>query len=98
MLVGRPSSIPSTPAPKGGTTTRDILVSSGNSASSAASSHSLRLLTAKCPIPTIRIGRGRIPVREYLVKQGRFAHLIDEDIDYIQGMVDTMWEEWEAAW
>ena len=29
------------------------------------------------------------------MKQGRFAHLIDEDIDYIQGMVDTMWEEWE---
>ena len=29
------------------------------------------------------------------MKQGRFAHLIDEDIDYIQGMVDTMWEEWD---
>ena len=39
--------------------------------------------------------KGRIPVRDYLVKQGRFAHLIDEDFDYIQGMVDTMWEEWE---
>ena len=39
--------------------------------------------------------KGRIPVREYLVKQGHLAHLIDEDIDYIQGMVDTMWEEWE---
>jgi pyruvate ferredoxin oxidoreductase beta subunit len=37
----------------------------------------------------------RTPVREYLMKQGRFAHLIDEDVDYIQGMVDTMWNEWE---
>jgi len=39
--------------------------------------------------------KGRIPVREYLEKQGRFAHFIDEDIDYIQRMVDAMWEEWE---
>ena len=37
----------------------------------------------------------RIPVRGYLEKQGRFAHLIDEDVDYIQGMVDKMWDEWE---
>ena len=40
-------------------------------------------------------GKGRIPVKEYLMRQGRFAHLIDEDIDYIQSMVDEMWEEWE---
>jgi pyruvate ferredoxin oxidoreductase beta subunit len=39
--------------------------------------------------------RGRIPVRDFLSKQGRFAHLIDEDYDYIQKMVDAMWEEWE---
>ena len=26
------------------------------------------------------------------MRQGRFAHLIDEDIDYIQGMVDKMWD------
>ncbi|MCL6643446.1 MAG: pyruvate synthase, partial [Dehalococcoidia bacterium] len=38
---------------------------------------------------------GRIPVREYLVRQGRFAHLVEEDIAYIQRMVDEMWEEWE---
>jgi pyruvate ferredoxin oxidoreductase beta subunit len=37
----------------------------------------------------------RIPVRGYLEKQGRFAHLIDEDVDYIQHMVDKMWDEWE---
>ena len=39
--------------------------------------------------------KGRIPVRDYLAKQGRFAHLIDEDIEYIQNRVDAMWEEWE---
>ncbi|HET7037500.1 MAG TPA: thiamine pyrophosphate-dependent enzyme [Thermomicrobiaceae bacterium] len=39
--------------------------------------------------------KGRIPVKEYLMRQGRFAHLIDEDIDYIQKMIDEMWEEWE---
>jgi pyruvate ferredoxin oxidoreductase beta subunit len=39
--------------------------------------------------------KARIPVREYLEKQGRFAHLIDEDVEHIQRMVDTMWEEWE---
>jgi pyruvate ferredoxin oxidoreductase beta subunit len=39
--------------------------------------------------------KNRIPVREFLVRQGRFAHLIEEDIDYIQRMVDQMWDEWE---
>ncbi|MBI4476358.1 MAG: pyruvate synthase [Acidobacteria bacterium] len=40
--------------------------------------------------------KGRIPVRHYLEKQGRFAHLIDEDVDYIQKQVDVMWNEWEV--
>jgi pyruvate ferredoxin oxidoreductase beta subunit len=40
--------------------------------------------------------KGRIPVREYLSRQGRFAHLADEDIEHIQRMVDEMWEEWEV--
>src|SRR5438093_123359 len=39
--------------------------------------------------------KNRAPVREYLEKQGRFAHLIDEDFDYIQHMVDAMWQAWE---
>jgi pyruvate ferredoxin oxidoreductase beta subunit len=39
--------------------------------------------------------KGRIPVREFLEKQGRFAHLIDEDIAHIQAMIDKMWSEWE---
>jgi pyruvate ferredoxin oxidoreductase beta subunit len=43
-----------------------------------------------------KTGKGRIPVREYLTKQGRFAHLTEEDIAYIQRMVDEMWDEWEV--
>jgi pyruvate ferredoxin oxidoreductase beta subunit len=38
----------------------------------------------------------RVPVRAYLMKQGHFAHIVEEDIEYIQPMVDQMWEEWEA--
>ena len=36
----------------------------------------------------------RLPVRDSLLKQGRFAHFIDEDIAYFQGKVDQMWEKW----
>lgn len=37
----------------------------------------------------------RVPVKEYLLRQRRFAHLVDEDVAYVQQMVDAMWEEWE---
>src|SRR5262249_61513171 len=40
-------------------------------------------------------GRPRKPVREYLLKQGRFAHFIEEDLDYFQAKVDEMWDKWE---
>jgi pyruvate ferredoxin oxidoreductase beta subunit len=40
-------------------------------------------------------GRPRKPVREYLLKQGRFAHFTEEDLDYFQAQVDAMWEKWE---
>ncbi len=43
-----------------------------------------------------KTGKGRIPVREYLSRQGRFAHLTEEDIAYIQRMVDEMWDAWEV--
>lgn len=36
---------------------------------------------------TEQIANGRfkpLPVREYLLKQGRFAHFVDEDIEYFQ--------------
>ena len=36
----------------------------------------------------------RLPVADYLLKQGRFAHFTEEDIAYFQGKVDTMWEKW----
>ncbi len=40
-------------------------------------------------------GRPRKPVREYLLKQGRFAHFTEEDLDYFQSKVDEMWDKWE---
>jgi pyruvate ferredoxin oxidoreductase beta subunit len=40
-------------------------------------------------------GRPRKPVREYLLKQGRFAHFIEEDLAYFQAKVDEMWTKWE---
>ncbi len=46
---------------------------------------------------TRRIAEGqykRLPVREYLLKQGRFAHFTDDDIDYFQSKIDAMWEKW----
>jgi pyruvate ferredoxin oxidoreductase beta subunit len=36
----------------------------------------------------------RLPVRDYLLKQGRFAHFKDDDIDYFQSKVDEMWTKW----
>ncbi len=44
-----------------------------------------------------RILRGQLkrkPVADYLMRQGRFAHFIDEDIEYFQGKIDEMWEKW----
>lgn len=38
--------------------------------------------------------RKRLPVREYLLRQGRFAHFTEEDIEYFQSKVDEMWEKW----
>jgi len=36
----------------------------------------------------------RQPVRDYLLRQGRFAHFVDDDIDYFQSKVDEMWNKW----
>jgi pyruvate ferredoxin oxidoreductase beta subunit len=44
-----------------------------------------------------QIGKGlreRKPVREYLERQGRFAHFIEEDFEYFQAKIDDMWEKW----
>ena len=39
-------------------------------------------------------GKKRLPVREYLLKQGRFAHFTDEDLAYFQRKIDEMWTRW----
>ena len=47
--------------------------------------------------PSRAIARGirkRKPVEEYLKRQGRFAHMTPEDIQYFQDRVDTSWEKW----
>ncbi len=36
----------------------------------------------------------RKPVKDYLLRQGRFAHFTDEDLAYFQSKVDEMWERW----
>jgi pyruvate ferredoxin oxidoreductase beta subunit len=47
--------------------------------------------------PTRQIAEGRKkrkPVYEYLKRQGRFAHFLDEDVEHFQATVDKMWTEW----
>ena len=36
----------------------------------------------------------RLPVKDYLEKQGRFNHFIDEDTAFFQSKVDEMWTKW----
>ncbi len=46
---------------------------------------------------TKAIAEGRFkrkPVKEYLSKQGRFSHFVEEDYAYFQQRVDEMWTEW----
>lgn len=35
-----------------------------------------------------------MPVRDYLLKQGVFAHFTVEDIAYFRSKVDEKWEKW----
>jgi len=46
------------------------------------------------PSRNIVRGQKRRPVEEYLGRQGRFAHLVPEDVAYIQKRIDAMWEQW----
>ena len=39
--------------------------------------------------------RTSMPVKEYLRRQGRFAHLTDNQINEIQRMIDNEWKYWE---
>ena len=46
---------------------------------------------------TQQIADGRIPrkpVRDYLLRQGRFAHFTNDDLDYFQSKIDQMWTKW----
>ncbi|MGZ4831554.1 MAG: thiamine pyrophosphate-dependent enzyme [Terriglobales bacterium] len=46
---------------------------------------------------TQQIADGKIPrkpVRDYLLKQGRFAHFTNDDLDYFQSKIDQMWTKW----
>lgn len=36
----------------------------------------------------------RKPVRDYLLRQGRFAHFTEEDIAKVQARTDAMWQQW----
>jgi pyruvate ferredoxin oxidoreductase beta subunit len=36
----------------------------------------------------------RRPVRDYLLRQGRFAHFTDDDFEYFQAKIDDMWTNW----
>ena len=36
----------------------------------------------------------RLPVKDYLLKQGRFAHFTSDDVDYFQSKIDDMWTKW----
>jgi pyruvate ferredoxin oxidoreductase beta subunit len=36
----------------------------------------------------------RKPVRDYLLRQGRFAHFTEDDFEYFQSKIDEMWTKW----
>jgi pyruvate ferredoxin oxidoreductase beta subunit len=52
----------------------------------------LKMLGKTREIADGRYKRG--PVRDYLLRQGRFAHFTNDDIDYFQSKVDEMWTKW----
>lgn len=35
----------------------------------------------------------RLPVRDYLVKQGKFAHFTEEDTEFFQDKIDETWDK-----
>ncbi|MCX7959247.1 MAG: pyruvate ferredoxin oxidoreductase, partial [Deltaproteobacteria bacterium] len=61
----------------------------------------LAVETGVFPLYEIKEGRYRItynpeplrPIRDYLKGQGRFRHLTDEHIEYIQQRTTAQWEE-----
>jgi len=52
-------------------------------------------LTLNGPSRAIAKGiRKRKPVEEYLMRQGRFAHFLPEDIKKFQDKIEETWEKW----
>ena len=99
LAIGGPTFIHTyDPCPKGlGLSSALLATSLASWESNAASIRSTKSSKATSFTPTTRArrGKGRIPVKEFLTKQGRFDHLIAEHFAHIQKMVDQMWEEWE---
>ncbi|MGH2372202.1 MAG: thiamine pyrophosphate-dependent enzyme, partial [bacterium] len=54
--------------------------------------HTLKMYGKSKPMAEGRFKRR--PVRDYLNRQGRFAHFTDDDIDYFQSKIDDMWTRW----
>jgi pyruvate ferredoxin oxidoreductase beta subunit len=52
----------------------------------------LRLLGKTRDIADGRLQRR--PVRDYLLRQGRFAHFTEDDFDFFQSKIDEMWTKW----
>jgi len=51
-------------------------------------------VTLNGPSKMLAQGKKRLPVVEYLKRQGRFAHFTNDDIAYFQSKIDEMWEKW----
>ena len=51
-------------------------------------------ITLNGPSKMLSKGKKRLPVEDYLKRQGRFAHFTQDDIDYFQSQIDDMWENW----
>ncbi|MGQ0549199.1 MAG: thiamine pyrophosphate-dependent enzyme [Armatimonadota bacterium] len=54
--------------------------------------HTLKMYGKSKPMAEGRFKRR--PVREYLNRQGRFAHFTDDDTEYFQSKIDDMWNKW----
>ncbi len=54
--------------------------------------HTLKMYGKSKPMAEGRFKRR--PVRDYLNRQGRFAHFTDDDIAYFQSKIDDMWTKW----
>ena len=94
LTIGGPTFIHSLdPCPKGWD--YDPMLSHERRAGRDRHLPALRMRGRRCEIlrqdQVHRGGRKRKPVREYLLKQGRFAHFTEGDLAHFQAKVDEMW-------